>query len=58
MPEMKPRTKAPRDEQLDEPLTGELAVYEKVGFFQRSVNDNHKNTPPYCVKNNCYRSPP
>ena len=34
---MKPRTKAPKDEQLDESLEGELATYEKVGLFQRSV---------------------
>ncbi len=37
MPEMKPRTKAPKEEQLNEPLKGELAVYDEVGLFQRSV---------------------
>ncbi len=40
MPEMRPRTKVPKDEQLDEPLEGELATYAKVGFFQRSVSKN------------------
>jgi len=35
---MKPRTKAPRQGQLTEELQGELATYEKVGLFQRSVN--------------------
>ncbi len=40
MPEMRPRTKAARDEQLDGTLQGELAAYEKVGLFQRSVSDN------------------
>ena len=40
MPEMKPRTKAPKEEQLNEPLEGELAIYDEVGLFQRSVNDN------------------
>ncbi|MCK4723901.1 MAG: tyrosine-type recombinase/integrase [Dehalococcoidia bacterium] len=37
MPEMKPRTKAPKQEQLTAALQGELATYEKVGLFQRSV---------------------
>ena len=40
MPEMKPRTKASKDEQLVEPLKGELATYENVGLFQRLVSDN------------------
>ena len=40
MPEMKPRTKAPKEEQLNEPLEGELAAYDEVGLFQRSVSDN------------------
>jgi len=40
MPEMKPRTKAPKEEHLNEPLEGELAVYDEVGLFQRSVSDN------------------
>jgi len=34
---MKPRTKAPKQEQLTQGLEGELATYEKVGLFQRSV---------------------
>ncbi|MFC2019620.1 tyrosine-type recombinase/integrase [Chloroflexota bacterium] len=37
MPKMKPRTKAPKLDQLGEPLHGELATYENVGLFQRSV---------------------
>ncbi len=37
MPAMKPRTKAPKGEQLNGELQGELATYEKVGLFQRSV---------------------
>jgi len=37
MPEMKPRTKAPKGGQLDDELGGELATYEKVGLFQQSV---------------------
>ena len=40
MPEMKPRTKAPKEEQLNEPLEGELAAYDEVGLFQRSVSAN------------------
>ncbi len=40
MPKMKPRTKAPKEEQLNEPLEGELATYDEVGLFQRSVSDN------------------
>ncbi len=40
MPEMKPRTKAPKEEQLNEPLEGELAAYAEVGLSQRSVSDN------------------
>ncbi len=38
MPEIKPRTKAPKAEQLKEPLRGELAAYEKVGLFQHSIS--------------------
>ena len=34
---MKPRTKAPKQEQLTAALQEELATYEKVGLFQRSV---------------------
>ncbi|MBE9502102.1 MAG: tyrosine-type recombinase/integrase [Chloroflexi bacterium] len=34
---MKPRTKAPKAEQLKEALEGELGAYEKAGLFQRSV---------------------
>ncbi len=37
---MKPRTKALKEEQLNEPLEGELAAYAEVGLFQRSVSDN------------------
>jgi len=37
MPKIKPRTKAPKQEQLTAALQGELATYEKVGLFQRSV---------------------
>ncbi len=37
MPEMKPRTKAPKEEQLNEPLEGELAVYDEVGLILRRV---------------------
>ncbi|MFC2034300.1 tyrosine-type recombinase/integrase [Chloroflexota bacterium] len=40
MPEMKPKTKANKDEQLTGSLKGELATYEKVGLFQRSVSKN------------------
>jgi len=40
MPEMKPKTKAPKGEQLDGSLQGELATYEKVGLFQSSVTEN------------------
>ncbi|MDP2932176.1 MAG: site-specific integrase [Chloroflexota bacterium] len=35
---MKPRTKACKGEQLGDPLQGELATYDQVGLFQRSVN--------------------
>jgi site-specific recombinase XerD len=38
MPERKPRTKSPKGEQLGAALQGELALYEKVGLFQHSVN--------------------
>ncbi len=34
---MKPRTKAPKGEQLTDKLTGELAAYEKVGLPQRPL---------------------
>jgi len=37
MPTIKPRTKAPKPEQLAGGLGGELATYEQVGLFQRSV---------------------
>lgn len=37
MPRIKPRTKAPKKDQLTEELQGELATYERVGLFQRSV---------------------
>ena len=37
MPKMKPRTKAPKQEQLTQGLEGELATYEKVGLFQHSI---------------------
>ena len=36
-PKIKPRTKATKEGQLTGPLQGELATYEKVGLFQRSV---------------------
>jgi integrase/recombinase XerD len=36
----RPRTKAPKAEQLKGELKGDLAAYEKVGLFQRSVNQN------------------
>ena len=35
---MKPKTKATKGDQLTDPLQGELATYEKVGLFQRSLN--------------------
>ncbi len=37
MPKITPRRKAPRQDQLTEALQGELATYEKVGLFQRSL---------------------
>ena len=37
MPQMRPRTKAPKGEQLDEALGGEMVVYERVGLFQHAV---------------------
>jgi len=37
MPEMKPRSKHLKQEQLTGALQGELATYEKVGLFQRSL---------------------
>ena len=37
MPEMKPRRKAPKGEQLSEALQGELADYKKAGIFQLSL---------------------
>jgi hypothetical protein len=40
MPEMRPRTKANKNEQLSGILQGELAIYEKVGLFQRPLNQN------------------
>jgi integrase len=36
----KPRTKAPKADQLKGELKGDLAVYEKFGLYQRSVNRN------------------
>ena len=39
MPERKPRTKAPKGEQLGGSLQGDLALYEKVGLFQHAVNE-------------------
>ena len=35
---MKPKRKAAKGEQLTGPLQGELATYQKVGLFQRSLN--------------------
>lgn len=40
MSDMRPRTKAPKNEQLSGALRDELATYEKVGLFQHSVNNN------------------
>ncbi|MFC1957021.1 tyrosine-type recombinase/integrase [Chloroflexota bacterium] len=37
MPDIRPRRKAPKGEQLTGELTGELATYEQVGLFQRSL---------------------
>jgi len=37
---MRPRTKAPKNEQLSGALRDELGTYEKVGLFQHSVNNN------------------
>ncbi len=37
MPKITPRRKALKGDQLTEALAGELATYEKVGLFQRSV---------------------
>ncbi len=37
MPEMRPRRKAPKGEQLTEALKGELADYMKAGIFQLSL---------------------
>ena len=37
MPEMRPRTRAPKGDQFGEELQGELGTYKKVGLFQRSV---------------------
>jgi site-specific recombinase XerD len=38
VPERKPRSKAPKGEQLGGTLQGDLALYEKVGLFQHSIN--------------------
>jgi integrase/recombinase XerD len=38
MPERKPRTKAPKGEQLGGDLQGDLALYEKTGLLQHSLN--------------------
>jgi site-specific recombinase XerD len=40
MPKMKPRTKAPKGEQLTDKLTGELAIYEQVGLPQHALGEN------------------
>ena len=40
MPEMKPRRKAAKGEQLSGSLKGELAAYEKARLFQHSLSDN------------------
>jgi len=40
MPKMKPRTKAPKGEQLTDKLTGELATYEQVGLPQHALGEN------------------
>jgi hypothetical protein len=45
MPEVKPRTKAPKSEQLGGDLEGEVATYEKVGLLQRSLNQNTGRVP-------------
>ncbi len=37
MPKIKPRTKSNKPDQLSQPLEGEMATYEKVGLFQRSL---------------------
>jgi len=37
MPKITPKTKSTKGEQLNQPLQGELATYEKVGLFQHSV---------------------
>ena len=39
MPKIKPRTKSNKPDQLSKPPEGELATYEKVGLFQRSVTE-------------------
>jgi hypothetical protein len=38
MPERKPRTKAPKGEQVGGTLEGDLGLCEKVGLFQPAVN--------------------
>jgi len=40
MPKMKPRTKAPKGEQLTQQLTGELAMYEQVGLSQHALGES------------------
>ena len=37
---MKPKTKAPRDEQPSGLMEGEFLTYENVGLFQRAVGTN------------------
>ena len=37
MPKITPKTKSTKGEQLNQPLQGELATYEKVGLFQHPV---------------------
>ncbi len=36
----KPRTKAPKDQQLKGELRGDLGTYEKIGLFQRDISKN------------------
>ena len=38
MPERKPRIRAPKGEQLGGTLHGDLALYDKVGLFQHTIN--------------------
>jgi integrase/recombinase XerD len=36
----RPRTKAPKDQQLKGELRGDLGAYEKIGLFQRDISKN------------------